>query len=761
MPEGDRRAPYREAISMTEVNNRLTKYAGRELTIDLPVLPSGRSREQEQLTIADLWRILVKRKIAILGFTALALAASAAYAYTRTPIYEGIARLQIDPSRTTNLGLEESDKPSSGAADADSHVKTEVTIIQSDTVAMRVIDALGLYANPYFAGKDIAAERVRSSSQLSPSQRQRLLRNFSSNLAVRLVPNTQVVEIRFRSPDAALATNVANTVIDEYMKRNFLARVDGTAQVSQWLSRQLKEIRENTNAAQQKLADFQQQNNFLGSESDNIVTDRLKKLNEELTQAEADRIVKEGRYRLASSGKPELIDSTLSNTTLQTLRTKQADIQAQYAQLSAKFGSKYPKLAELQSQLTQVNAAIDAEGGNIQTRLMNEFYAAARIEGTIRERFAKQKTEAYKLNEHVSQYALLKHDVESGQNLYDVLQLKLKEAGISSGLMSSFVNVIDRAEIPDHPVEPKKSLYLTLGLAGGLFGGVFLGLVLESIDDTVRSSEEIETLTALPELGTVPFIGVLAAKKKKALPPKRELLLPARASFNSIVLSEPNSPGADSYRALCSVIMLASAKESPKVLVVTSATAGEGKSTVSSNLATAMAQRGRKVLLVDADLRCSSIHPQLESRSGLSKLCGNPKAKHPRQQPIPGLPNLELVPAGVRTNDPAGVLDSAAMQELMSIWREEYDHIIVDTPPVLPFADALVLAARADRVILVARSGISRPKAVVRARNLLARSGADVLGFVLNAAKERESYYDYPAGYYAATQKSNEEPSRQ
>jgi uncharacterized protein involved in exopolysaccharide biosynthesis len=208
----------------------------------------------------------------------------------------------------------------------------------------------------------------------------------------------------------------------------------------------MDDVRASTTIAQQKLADFQRQNNLLGTdESDNIVTDRLKQLNEELTQAEADRIVKEGRYRLASSGDPELMASVVPSTTLQVLRTQEADLQAEYAQMSSKFGNGYPKVRELQSQLAHLESAIKTEGGKVEIRLTNEYEAAAKAEAMIRDQFEQQKKEAYKLNENVAQYAILKHEVESGQQLYDTLQLKLKEAGITSGLASSYVGIVDRA----------------------------------------------------------------------------------------------------------------------------------------------------------------------------------------------------------------------------------------------------------------------------------------------------------------------------
>ncbi len=312
----------------------------------------------QQLSIVEVWNTLTKRKFSITIFALLVFAGAAAYTFLKTPQYEGVARLQIDPSRSSSLGLDETEK--SALTDIDSRIKTEVTIIESDAVAMRVMNALQLYSNKAFAGKYTVTGNIKDFDQLTASQRRRLLDRFNTDLTVKVIPNTQVVEIRFRSSDPIVATETANTIIDEYMQRNFHTRVDGTTQLSQWLSKQMEEIQASTTAAQRQFAEFQKEHNLLGTdENDNVVTNRLKQLNEELTQAEADRIVKEGRYKMAKTGNPVLVDSPVPNTTLQVLRTQQAELQAQLAQLSAQFGSGYPKIKELQSQLTDVNAAID------------------------------------------------------------------------------------------------------------------------------------------------------------------------------------------------------------------------------------------------------------------------------------------------------------------------------------------------------------------------------------------------------------------
>jgi succinoglycan biosynthesis transport protein ExoP len=743
---------------MIERQQSLVRATQPELSVGLPAT-ERRIIAQQQLSIVDVWRTLTKRKVPILGFAALVVGLVAAYTFLKTPLYEGTARLQIDPSRSSSLGLDETEKPA--PSDVDSRVKTEVAIIQSDTVAMQVIKSLQLYSRPQFAGKYVVAGDLKDAAQLTAAQRRRLLDRFNENLIVKVIPNTQVVDIRFRSPDPALAADTANSLIDEYMQRNFHTRVDGTAQLSQWLSRQMEEIRVSTTVAQQQFADFQKEHNLLGTdENDNVVTNRLKQLNEELTQAEADRIVKEGRYRMARSGNPVLVDSAIPNTTLQVLRTQQAELQAQYAQLSAKFGKGYPKLREIQTQLADVNAAIDKEGGNIETRLANDYNAAAAAESMIRGQFARQKEEAYKLNENVARYANLKHQVESGQQLYDTLQLKVKEAGITSGLNSSYISVVDRAQLPDRPVEPRKTLYLALGLGGGLFGGVILGLILDSFDDTLRTSEEAEVVLALPELVSIPFLSALTKKDHKRLSPANLLGLQG-SEVSAISVLKPHCPGAETYRALGSVILLSCLDNPPKVLVVTSAMAGEGKSTISCNLAAALAQRGRRVLLVDADFRCASIQQQLGIRPGGHTVFATGATQYSRYQPIKSLPTLHVVPTGFRPTDPDETLDTTRIKQLMAAWSNEYDHVIIDTPPVLLFADVLVMSARADGVLLVTRAGKSHAKPSLRAREVLSRSGANILGFVLNGAKRREYYYEYPDEYKRLISNNYTDPSQE
>jgi capsular exopolysaccharide synthesis family protein len=688
--------------------------------------------------------------VLFLSATAAVFITVALYTLTMTPIYESVARIQIDPSRSSNLGLDEMINEKLGSGEGGSRIQTEVRVIESDTVAMRVIEALALAKQPAFAGKSAADAKIIDPLAMSASERQGLVNRFHGSLTVKILINTQIVEVRFRSTDPKLATLAANAVVAQYMQRNLQTHYDGTVQVSNWLSKQMEDLQSKAAGAQEKLADFQKRNSILptgGDDNNNIVTDRLKILNEQLTQAEADRIVKEARHRVAMTGDPELIASVVPSTTIQILRTQEADLKAQLAQLSSKYGSGYPKVREIQNQLVRLDSAIAAEIANVGKRLDDEYLSASKTESLLRAQFNEQKDKAYKLNEHGVEYAVLKHDVENGRDLYDTLQLKLKMAGVTAGLSSSYVSVVDRAEIPASPIEPRKRLNYFLGLFGGLVTGLLLAFVAESLDDTLSSSEELEQCTALPVLCSVPLEQV-AGQAKNASPNEDAVL-----QVVPLLLNHPRSQAAEAFRGLRTAILLSSPDRQPKVIAVVSSVASEGKTTVSVNLGIAFAQRGESVLLIDGDLRRSTMHTQFglpHSQFGTSTVLTQGMNEHSIVTPVESLPNLSLMPAGPHPPNPAELLGSKRMAELLETMSAKYDRVIVDTPPVLSVADSLALANIADAVVLVVRSRVARKKAVLRVRDLLQRASSNVVGVVFNCVDLKLEHYYYYAqrSYY-------------
>jgi polysaccharide biosynthesis transport protein len=702
--------------------------------------PGGNGFHGEEQSFSSMWQTIVKRKLIILASTALIFSAVAVQTLRTKPVYESVVRLQIDPSRMSSLGLEDVVNEKLGNEDPDSRLQTEVKLIQSETVAMRVIDAMGLAKRPDFAGKRALAMKVTDPRAMSPADRQHILIAFQKGLTVHVLTGTQLVELRYRSTDPKLATDLANAVAEQYMQHNFQTHYEGAVQVSTWLSQQMGELQAKAIDAQQKLAEFQKQNNILGTdENDNIVTDRLKLLNQHVAEAEADRIVKEARHRLAETGDPELISASGPTPTLQMLRGQEAELKSQMAELNSKFGSGYPKVREARAQLARLDAAIATEVGNVGKRLDEDYKSASKTESLLRDQFNAQKDAAYQLNEHAVQYSVLKHEVDTSRELYDTLQVKLKVAGVTAGLNSNYISVVDPAQVPATAIEPKVESNLVIGLFGGFLTGLLLAFMTESFDDTVSTSSELELCSGLPVLCSVPVNQHQG--RPKADPGDGDKYDPQVP----MLVNYPRSQAAEAFRGLRTSILLSTPDLQPKVIVIASSIAGEGKTTVSANLGVSFAHRGESVLLIDADLRRSSLHTQFGlpySRVGTSTLLTRRTDDTGIVTPLESLPNLKLLPAGPHPPNPAELLGSKRMVELLEAYSLEYDRIIIDTPPILSVADSLALSHLADAVVLVVRSGIARKKAVLRVRDLLQRANSNLVGVVFNCVNlQLENYY--------------------
>jgi polysaccharide biosynthesis transport protein len=701
-----------------------------------PLMPmGGRSFQGEEASFGAMLQTIFKRKLIILVTTAVIFGGVAWKTLRTKPVYESMVRLQIDPGRSSSLGLEDVVNEK-GGDDSDSRMMTEVKLIQSDSVAIRVIDAMGLAKRTDFMGPSALHATVTDPRQMSPMDRTLILGMFEGALSVKIVPNTQLVELHFRSTDPALATEIVNTVADQYMQRNFQTHYEGAVQVSNWLAKQMAELQGKAIEAQEKLAEFQKQNNILGAdENDNIITDRLKYLNQQVTEAEADRIVKEARYRMAQTGDAELIGSTVTNPNLSVLRGQQAELRAQLSELNSKFGSGYPKVKETEAQLKKLDGAIAGEIKKTEERMGDEYMASSKTESMLRAQFEEQKGAAYKLNEHAVQYSVLKHEVETSRELYDTLQVKLKVAGVTAGLNSSYITVVDPAEIPAAPIAPRVQSSLAMGFFGGLLTGLLLAFMTESFDDTVSTSAELESCSGLPVLCSVPtnrLKGVLGEAE-------------SAASVVPMLMNAPRSQAAEAFRGLRTSLLLSTPELQPKVIAIVSSIATEGKTTVTANLGVSFAQRGEKVLLIDGDLRRSSLHTQFglaQSKIGASTLLTQRTSETGIITPIESLPNLKLLPAGPHPPNPAELLGSKRMVEVLEQFSTEFDRILIDTPPILSVADSLAVAHLADAVVLVVRSGVARKRAVIRVRDLLMRANSNLVGVVFNCVNlQLENYY--------------------
>ncbi|MCU1285741.1 MAG: capsular exopolysaccharide family [Acidobacteriales bacterium] len=710
-------------------------------------------------TVGDYYRILLKHKAVVLASVLIVVTLVTIATFRMTPLYEASARIAISKEDSDGLRLN-----SAQAADVDYsfdyniELDTQAKILQSDTLALRVVEDLHLMQNSTFANQK-SVKGAKPNDAAAYGRESAALGVWHGGLAVNKIPRTRMIEIRFTSPDPKLAAQIVNTLATAYIENNYRARYESTLQASEWLSKQLTDLQLKVETSQAALVKYQRENGIIGiDEKQNTITSKLDQLNRELTNAEGDRLQKQANYQMISSGNLDAIPELSQNQLIQSFRQDENTLKKQLAQATTQFGPSYPKVIELNSQITQIEASIKNEIDRIAARKASEYQAAISREKMLRGAFEGQKQEANHLNEKAIAYNALKHDADSNRQLYDGLLQKLREAGITSGLKSSNVRIVDVARAPLSPSKPNIPNNIALGFLLGLVGGIALAFVLESLDNTVRTPEQVETLVGLPALGMIPLSLDISSTRNKTKTKSMSLTTQAqtdlrKTSISLLAHARPKSEVAESYRALRTSILLSSIGSAPKVIMVTSALPQEGKTTTSINTAIVLAQKGGKVLLVDGDMRRPSIHQtfKLRNRSGLSTILTGSNTTEQLIVASPILPNLFVLPAGPPPPHPAELLGSDVMRGLLAKWREQYDHVIIDTPPVLSVTDAVLLSVQMDTVLLVIRSASTSKDALRRSRDVLAQVNARVMGVIVNAIDlhSPDAYYYYYGSNYA------------
>lgn len=709
------------------------------------VRPATIASQDDPLSIVQFWRVLQKRRWLVLGSLAAIVFLVGIISLIIPKRYDASSRILLDLEGNDSLGLEQVVMPI--GLDLNTKLETQIHIVQSDTIANTVVKQLGLQRNREFAGKH-AVQSAKEFENLDLEERAWLNKEFHKSLNVQLIPKTQIVEVHFRSKDPQLAAQVANAVAATYIEHNFQTKYKATLQTSDWLTKQLDDLKKHAESAQESLTSYQKKTGILGTdETHNIILDKLEELNKELSAAEGDRILKEAKYRIAMTEDPELIANIAPESVLGALYKERAEVRSEYAQLAAKYGASYPRVVQLQSQLNELDTGIKEEIQKVGETVHAEYQAAQKSEQMLQASFDRQKGEAYKLNEDAIQYAILRRDVESSRDLYDGLLKKLKEAGITAGLKSSNINIVDQASVPVEAVEPNIPLNLALGLMGGLLGGMALAFIVENVDNSIRTPQDIETYCSLPSLGVIPSAALNGKNGHKSLPStgQRQFILP-------VTMQQRNSGSAEAFRALRTSLLLSSPGAPPQVILVTSAMMQEGKSFTALNLAVVLAQTGQKVLLVDSDMRRPAVHKYLglPMNRGLSACLAGTEQVETAVIAVDEIPGLHVIPAGLMPPYPSEMLASDTMPQLMQRWRGEYRYIVIDTPPVLAVTDAVVCARIADVVVLIARSEQTGRQSLVRTRDVLRKVRANIAGVVVNDISFNSVEYRQYYGHYGS-----------
>jgi capsular exopolysaccharide synthesis family protein len=761
-----------------------------------------------ELTLDDLRKILVRRRAIVVGSVLLMFGLAVVVSIFSPRRYQASGQLQVQKESMDGLGLSSMMGDAGGASDAldgNITIQTQATILQSDTLALKVIKNLNLestddfkpkfnlvgWATGFFALKG-TRDPDNGSLEDSPGRRTHAALVFSRNLQVKPIAGTRLIQITYLSSDPKLAAAVVNNLIQALTDYSFQTRYNATSQASDWLSGQLSDLRKQSEDLQAKVVSLQRDSGVYtlggGNETDgkaqggtgiySSVLDRLQQSTASLTQAESNRILKGAVYQAVKSGDAELISGLAGNASLtgtssglgnslsliQSLRLQQATLQGQLDELSAKFGPAYPKLAEIRGNLGAIDQAIKAEIGRVAERSKTDYAVAQAIEASARTVFDDEKKQADGLNDKAIEYTIVGQEAEQSRTLYESLLSHLKEAGVLEGLRSSNITVVDPARVPSKPAKPDVPMYLAFSIGLGLFVGCGAAFVVDLQDNKIRDLGELESQTGHMTFGVLPYYATKGVRLASCASPS--LLSSTSTPHDTLIaLDEPHAPYVEALRALRTSLLLSRGGAPPKVVLVTSSIASEGKTTLALNLAIVLAQHGKTVLLVDADLRRPMLHKKLgiATRTGLSSLLSGQVATDalPAVVAIESVPGLRVLLSGPPPPYPSELLGSAQMRTSIAEWRDQFDFIILDGAPVLPVTDSVILSELVDSTLLVARFNLTERQSLHRSYQLLAIQARpeQKIGVVLNAVERTgRSYYDYygysESAYYGTSEAS-------
>ncbi len=735
--------------------------------------PAG-SLPSREVNLVDYGLMFLRRKWLIASVILIVLVLVGIYTYTRTPVYSAKGQLLIEKEPNI-LSFEEIFQVESFQTD---YYQTQYKLLQSRTLAGRAVEKLKLDGHPEFAGKRAKAKAGKD----DPAFRGMLVDEYLKRLTIFPVRQTRLVDVTFKSSDPKLAAEGVNALFDEFIAMSVESRYTATEQATEFLTQQIASLRSDIERKEMQLQTYGAEKNIVAlSDTETTIISRLADLNRALTQAQIDRVNKEAYFKEIKAASPDYIPASINNPVIQNLRQEYARLSREYSRKQEQFGPEYPEIQRLKTDLESTKRSLQTETENLINSARSDYQAALKKEESLQGVFSAQKQESIQLNSNAISYNTLKTEIENNKSLLSTLLKRNSETGVSArlrGVGVSNIRIVDRAEVPLRPWSPRKKVNLILGLLVGLLGGLGLAVLLDYLDNSVKSAQDVEKYAGLPSLGVIAAFdpnakdggygygygygggdGRPAGKRKPgaegpgsgpAEPP-----LPVLKSIDLITHISPKSNISENYRSIRTAVLLSTANPGSKVFAISSALSGEGKSATAANLAVTIAQTGKRVLLVDADLRKPRQHRifNLKNLNGLTNYLTGTADVEALVKPT-GVPNLWVINAGPMPPNPAELLGSDKMVEFMEKLKPAFEYILLDTPPVLAVTDTQVLGPRVDGVLLVLWGGKTSREALSRAAEKLRLTGNKIPGVIINRLDVKAHDYAYRRHPYGESYES-------